>query len=256
MMGYLHTALTGFLLFLSGFTIVGTALPLLHFEVWWIRAMDFPRVQMSVFAIVALIGIAWLWAGEFASKPLRLVLPALLALSLGYQLYRIYPYTVISPVMSAAASEQEQRERPHLRLMVSNVLQSNTDYARFLEVVQETDPDILLVLEVDETWEQALEGLKQTYPHYLSEVRDDTYGMAFYSKFKLKDAEVRHLLNEQVPSVRATVMMPDGYELKFYGLHPPPPYPEFSGSSLPRWCSWPRRSARAHRRCPRWWQGT
>jgi endonuclease/exonuclease/phosphatase (EEP) superfamily protein YafD len=54
---------------------------------------------------------------------------------------------------------------------------------------------------------------------------DNSYGMLLASKFELKDVSVGCLLTEGVPSIIATVLLPDGQSFRLYCIHPEPPVP-------------------------------
>jgi hypothetical protein len=47
--------------------------------------------------------------------------------------------------------------------------------------------------------------------------------MHFFSRLELRAAEVRFLVEEDIPSVRASVRLRSGEWIEFYGLHPRPP---------------------------------
>ena len=73
--------------------IAATVLPLLRKDSWWIRILDFPRLQITV--LIALALIAYWWLGVSPDAAGHLFLAALLSCLL-YQSYRMYPYTVFS----------------------------------------------------------------------------------------------------------------------------------------------------------------
>jgi endonuclease/exonuclease/phosphatase (EEP) superfamily protein YafD len=108
--------------------------------------------------------------------------------------------------------------------MVSNVRMSNTHYDRFLAVVRENDPDILLINEPDHKWATEIAELDNTFPYSIKCPLENTYGMMFYSKFKLLNEEIRFLVEEGIPSFYSIVMLPSGKQFAFYTVHPQPPH--------------------------------
>ena len=71
--------------------------------------------------------------------------------------------------------------------------------------------------------------LKQDYPYTIEVPQDNTYGMLFYSKYRLEDARVNFLVKGDIPSIKCEVVLPDGEKIQLWGLHPEPPVP---GESL------------------------
>jgi endonuclease/exonuclease/phosphatase (EEP) superfamily protein YafD len=73
----------------------------------------------------------------------------------------------------------------NLRVMVSNVLTSNQRYGDFIDYVRSTNPEILVVMEVDLKWQQQLESLKASLPYTFVRPSSDNFGIAIFSKFPL-----------------------------------------------------------------------
>jgi endonuclease/exonuclease/phosphatase (EEP) superfamily protein YafD len=110
----------------------------------------------------------------------------------------------------------------------------NREYGRFLRVVQETDPDIVLALETDAAWLEALEPLAQSYPYVVRQPQDNYYGMVLLSRLALIDPEINFLVQKDIPSIHTLVELRCGEEVSFYGLHPRPPEPIRDQTSAPR----------------------
>lgn len=146
------------------------------------------------------------------------------------QASHILPFTPIWATQAKAARTCDPGER--MSLLVLNVLQSNRDYGAALNLVASRSPDLVLLLETDESWREAMAPMRDRYPERVEQPQDNTYGLLFYSRFPLRDATVRHLLQEDVPSLRTAIVLPDGEHVTFHGLHPRPPHP--GHSSAPR----------------------
>jgi endonuclease/exonuclease/phosphatase (EEP) superfamily protein YafD len=210
--------------------IVATAVPLLRHGAWWIRALEFPRAQITTLGLAA-GAIAWglLDRGETLIQ----ISFALLAVSLGWQLIRIARYSPLVP--KQLIRERKGLEgRESLRLVSCNVYQFNRRSEALLQVLREEKPDVILLLEADDWWAAELKPLHEEYPYRLDQAQDDTYGMLFLSRLKLKDAEIRFLRREHIPSVKGWLILPSGRRVRLYGLHPEPPYPEFADTSRQR----------------------
>ncbi len=200
---------------LAALILVVTVLPLLDTTVWWIRVMDFPRLQIAIAGAVVLAGALAL------SGPTRVVIPVLMAIACGYHLWRISPYTIFAPVEMTLAPEG-----PHtVRILSSNVLMENDRHDLLRAVIDRVDPDILLLMETDETWIAAMEPVLDRYSTILREPMDNHYGMLFATRLPVDDARIVRLTNSDTPSVFAALRAPDGTRFRFVGLHPRPPVP-------------------------------
>jgi endonuclease/exonuclease/phosphatase (EEP) superfamily protein YafD len=147
-----------------------------------------------------------------------------LSLAAVYQFTRILPYTRF--VSRQVKPADPQRTRATLRLMVANVLMTNRQSEKLLDLVRGYDPDLLLTVETDSYWADALSVLNAEYPHIVSRPLDNTYGMILHSKRPLENAEVRFLIESDIPSIHAYVTLDDGSRVRLYFLHPRPPYPK------------------------------
>ena len=106
---------------------------------WWIRACEFPRVQIVSLAV--LVAFAALWLGNDGLQKWVL---AILVVVLALQLYRILPWTRLWPLqVQSAESGQEDR---CVTLMIANVLTPNRNSEGLIRQVQEHRPDVLLTL--------------------------------------------------------------------------------------------------------------
>lgn len=111
---------------------------------------------------------------------------------------------------------------PELSVLSLNVHRSNPRRQAVLDYVVGANADIVLLMEVDEAWMDALVPLVDGYPHRLAEPRPDNFGMVLLSRVPIEEARVMWLGPSQVPSVTARVNHA-GRELLFVGTHPVPP---------------------------------
>ncbi|PVA12011.1 endonuclease [Pelagivirga sediminicola] len=195
--------------------VVVTFLPMANTNVWWIRAMDFPRPQIAV------VGGAVLIAALFVPGVTRVVVPVLMVVACGYQLWRIYPYTVFAPVELKLASDGPDA----VRMLSSNVLMENERHDLLLGEIEKFDPDILLLMETDQAWIDAVEPALAGYSTIIRQPKDDHYGMLFATRLPAQKAEFVRLTTDETPSVFAELTAPNGTTFRFVGLHPRPPVP-------------------------------
>lgn len=192
-----------------------TFIPIVNTNIWWVRVMDFPRIQIAVAAVIVLV------AGLSISGPGRVVVPLLMIAACSYQLWRIFPYTALAkPDLELAAEGKNS-----IRILSSNVLMENKRHGDLTRVIDGFDPDILLLMETDQEWLDALEPVLARYSTVVREPRDDHYGMIFATRLDADDARIVYLTTEDTPSAFAQIKSPDGIPFRFVGLHPRPPVP-------------------------------
>ena len=216
---YLATALTSLV----------TLLPLWQNPVWWVRGLDFPRLQF-----ITLIGVLTLLAGwrldfsQAASWPVLLLNLSYLV----YHLWWILPYTQLYP------KEVKTETNPHsphtLTLLNSNVLATNRHANSLLALVREHQPDILVTLESNMWWQAQLSVLETDYRYTIQCPLENLYGMHVYSRLPLSDCHISYLVEEDVPSIHCLIEFEGGAQVRAHFLHPAPPSPTENDESAPR----------------------
>ncbi len=219
-----------FFLILAVLTIIATIIPLSKNENWWVRAFDFPRMQIIAGGLICLAGF---WHYNHGKGPLQLGLEIALAACIVYQSWRIFPYTVFAKKMVLDSSANQDKQ-DHIRVVVTNVLETNRNYEACLNMLRKADPDVILAVETDQKWQDHLKPLEADYPYTVFMPLSNTYGMLFYSRFKLINPKIRFLLENDVPSVHTLIELPSGTPIIFHGLHPRPPAPQEAETSVPR----------------------
>ncbi len=225
------TALRIVLTVLAVVLVLATALPLTRSSEWWVRMFDFPRMQIAVAAVVVLALYATfdVWMGE--PTKWEWVLLVALAAATAYQVVRMVPYTPLHSVQTLDAEAALADSSRRFRFVVSNVLMENRDGDRWLRVMREADPDVIAAVETDGWWAETARALADDYPHHVEVPQDDTYGMLVYSKLPLTSTEVRHLVEQEVPSLFLTVELRSGEPVSLVVLHPRPPRPDIQQDS-------------------------
>ena len=204
-------------------------MPLIRTDAWWVRSFDFPRAQIAIVGFVVFV-LLYVFL-----TPLNLtegILLSVLLFSLGFLVFRIFPYTPFAPVQVESAIDPAGHDT--VSLMCANVLQSNRDASKLLQVVAEYDPDLLLAVETDEWWEQTLSALEENYPYCVRHPLDNTYGMLFYSRLELDEAEIKFLVAEDIPSIFARMKLKSGEPVEVICVHPQPPRPDKQQDSTQR----------------------
>ncbi|MEP6263011.1 MAG: endonuclease/exonuclease/phosphatase family protein [Gillisia sp.] len=218
-----------FFIFLNVLMLIPTIASLTKFDEWWVRAFDFPRIQISILILAVLIITALIGSYE---DLWQIILTSLLALSLVYQLIKIFPYTLLS--RKQVLSFHGNDPNAIISILVSNVLTTNTRYDKLIDLVNKKKPDILLTLESDKKWEEELSILEKYYPFTVKIPLDNLYGMHLYSKLKLEEVDVKYLIKEDIPSIHGYLRLNNHTKVKFHALHPKPPSPTEDPTSTNR----------------------
>ena len=201
----------------GGCLVLATLLPFWRTHYWWVRGCDFPRLQIGGAAALGAV------LGTLAYRRLRPVDRALVASVAGaaiIQGIQIFPYTRAAQeeVLSVPSDGEDE-----LQFLVANVLQYNRETEVLAGFIAERKPDVVLLTETDEWWAEQMAHLEKEYPYVVRQPQENTYGMMLYSKLELIEPEVRFLVKEGIPSIRARMRLRNGEEIWFYGVHPEPP---------------------------------
>ncbi|MEX0737834.1 MAG: endonuclease/exonuclease/phosphatase family protein [Pseudohongiella sp.] len=209
--------------------IFACLLPLSRNEHWLIRSLDFPRLQFSVALLIMVaadlvvldLTRGWTWA-----------LMAALLFCLCLQAWWILPY---GPWHKKEVGDARSPDPDNtLSLITANVLTTNRDAEALIAQVRAFKPDILVTLESDSWWQQKLDALETDYPYSIKCPLDNLYGMHVYSRLPLVNARTEYLVEEDVPSMYADVVLPSGQRVQAHFLHPAPPSPTENATSGPR----------------------
>jgi endonuclease/exonuclease/phosphatase (EEP) superfamily protein YafD len=209
------------MLVISWSFIVAVLLPFVRNDHWVFRIFEYPRFQKFVATLICFLLLAF--TTSFSELSFQVVTVAALFLCVIYLGYKIFPYTPFQKKeMWHVVSKDESNQ---LKIFTANVYQENTDYERMLRQIKSCDADIVFLLETNHTWEKHMRALENEYSFQLKAPLENTYGLLFYSKFPVEQGEVKYLVENDIPSVEATVLLPSGQKIKVFGLHPKPPVP-------------------------------
>ncbi len=207
----------------------GTMLSLSDHPHWFVRGWDFPRVQIACLSVASATVHAVFFSN--GNKFDWIYLAVTTATSL-WQSYRIFPYTRFAHSRVRRTSQPSPGST--LRLLVANVQMENRRFDRFIETVRECDPDVILALEIDPTWETQLKPMETAYPHVVRQPQSNFYGMMLLSRLPIFHSTVRFIVQDDVPSIHSEVELPCGARVRLHGLHPRPPEPLRDQDSKPR----------------------
>ena len=207
---------------LAGLVIWLSFWSLIPRDEWWFRGADFPRLQILFLGAVALLFLLF-WSGQWDG--VRYITLGLLIVAMAYQLKMVLPYTPIWKKQVAQVRPEQLDRNRQISIIVSNVLTPNDQYHLLIEQIQKHQPDLVLTLETDQTWQNQLTVIEKDYPYRVPVPLDNLYGMHLYSKLKLLNTDVKFILSDEIPSIHTTAILPSGQAVQLYCLHPKPPSP-------------------------------
>lgn len=202
------------------YSVLITVLPFIKSDRWWIRVLDYPRFQIMGLAVISLGGYIFYIGGPEIWETIFLIS---LALCILYQSIVIIPYTAIykNQVKTSTSPPKDSV----VSLLVANVLMTNNRPEKLLKIISHCDPDIILAVETNNWWQKQLNMFEKEYPHKILYPLNNTYGMLLYSRLELRKSKINFLVEPEIPSIFTRVLLRNGEEIDFYGLHPTPPVP-------------------------------
>ena len=114
-------------------------------------------------------------------------------------------------------------DAPSLKLLLANVHTDNRDYAALLELIAREQPDIIALLEVNDTWLDAVASLEKSHPYFRKVPLSDNFGIAVYSRLRLDEARTAYLSAAEIPSIQAMVTLGANRSIRILATHPLPP---------------------------------
>ena len=209
--------------------LVLTLLPLSRHPHWFIRGMDFPRLQFMIFAAALLIGHLLLLDRETITAQILIFATASCLL---WQLWWILPFTPLW--RKEVISSSDNTAKRQLSILTSNVFTPNRNAKALIDLVKQHKPDVLVTLESDQWWQDQLQVLEADMPYSVKCPLDNLYGMHVYSRLPLDEQEICYLVEQDVPSIHVCLTLRTGDKVRAHFLHPAPPSPTENEESTER----------------------
>lgn len=117
------------------------------------------------------------------------------------------------------------------KLLNANVLIENEHYDALGKLIQQENPDIVTLEEIDAYWAAALKPYMRQYPYQKVIPQNNAFGIALYSKLPLTDTQVKFFGKEYggrfFPSIVSNVHV-GSHVFTIVATHPLPPMAGFS----------------------------
>jgi endonuclease/exonuclease/phosphatase (EEP) superfamily protein YafD len=125
----------------------------------------------------------------------------------------------VLPDLSRSTRELPGNGSP-VRVLLLNVHTSSSAFAEVARLIDDTKPDIVGLVEVDERWLAQLTPALARFPHRITAPRDDNFGIALFAATPMTGAA--EPIGYPVPTIVATVDL-HGRALALVLTHPIPP---------------------------------
>ena len=154
--------------------------------------------------------------------------------SIIFLFYRAYLLVFMSIVLLAFnlafvlpwyIGNRETASKSDMKLFLSNVLTSNNGYGSAISLIQNENPDIIVVMEINKVWVNALDVLKRDYRYTALAPRADNFGIGVYSKLPIAMESIKYFGASGVPSIVLSLETDKG-TLTLIATHPLPPIGE------------------------------
>ncbi len=202
-------------------------IPLIDSNYWWIRVLNFPRLQEAIALLILAVpvGLYFRYFRKMAGLAMIFIVSAL-----SYHSFVLFPYLPTGSDFPVA----ECSSGSDLSVMVANVKMHNDPDSRLLDLVQQVQPDLLLAMETNSKWDEALAPLGETMPHTISHISDSYFGIHLFSRLPLESPEIRFMAGQDTPQVVTGVTLDSGETIEFLGVHPRPPVPSQANTTIGR----------------------
>lgn len=215
------------LIILSILLIILSLLPFIQNQHWIFRIAEFIKLQLLFLQL-----LVFTVAGFYVSENNWLCYIQIVQFILiGYHVYVFMRYTKF---WRTQKYEPTDKASDKIKIITCNIYQFNQDYKRFIDLINQEQPDIFLTMESNSDWEKALRVLEKEYPNYEKVTLENTYGMHFYTKLKVHQKQTHYFVADDLPSIEAELETRDGHRFVFFGVHPPPPSPTEEENSKER----------------------
>jgi len=143
----------------------------------------------------------------------------------------LIPYTI---AYKKNRTKNISKHSKTISILSVNVYQYNERHEELIKLVREIKPDILLTIESNQAWEDAMIEIEEEYPNFKKVALENTYGIHFYTKLYVNYMKVNYFIADDLPSIEASLVIENGNSFTFFGIHPPPPSPTEEDNSRER----------------------
>jgi len=213
---------------LSALLITVSLLPFITHQHWMFRVWEFGRIQVMFLQLITLaLGILFVedksllfWGTVFIHVGLII-----------NNVIILIPYTI---AYKKNKTKNIPKDTKTISIISVNVYQFNKRREELIKLVKEFKPDILLTMESNQAWEDAMTQIEGDFPNFKKVALENTYGIHFYTKLPVNSIKANYFIADDLPSIEASLLTENGTPFTFFGVHPPPPSPTEEDNSRER----------------------
>jgi endonuclease/exonuclease/phosphatase (EEP) superfamily protein YafD len=142
--------------------------------------------------------------------------------AIGFLVVAAINLLVILPLYLRPSHSNSSLDQDPIRIMLINVNTQRGDPQKIRDAIETTNPDILVLLEINTRWLQQLTWLQQHYDYSRTQPRVDNFGIGLYTRLPMKNAKVVSIGDVDIPSIIADLEV-SGTNLHVIATHPVPP---------------------------------
>lgn len=109
-----------------------------------------------------------------------------------------------------------------IKLLIANVNTRNTRHADVLALIEREQPDVIVLMETNDRWIDAMSPITGKYTHAIHKARNDNFGIALFSRFPLIEPAIVSPGDDGLPSIAAGLAS-EGGVVQLLATHPLPP---------------------------------
>jgi len=185
--------------------LLASLLPHIITNYWLIDIFSNFKMQLLIISILLVIPTLILLRKQVLAV-------IILGINLLSNLYFIIPYYTETSIPST---------ENHLKISSINLLSSNSNKKLTINYIQNEDPDIIILMELTPKWLSALAPVIADYEYKQIVPRNDNFGIALLSKYKMKSSVDYFSLNDK-PSIIGKMSILQ-QEFTVVATHPVPP---------------------------------
>ena len=186
--------------------LLASILPSLFPNTWFIDIFSNFKLQLIIVSV--LLFILNLFSNKSKTIGAILLIITVWNASFIHNLYDQYKFVQINKLRGTTIAS-------------INLLSSNNESKKVIDFIKTNNPDVLILLEYNSKWEKLLLETTSTYQFKKAEVRNDNFGIGYFSKIESEMA-ILNFDHTRVPSIKADLKINE-QSLTIIATHPFPP---------------------------------
>jgi endonuclease/exonuclease/phosphatase (EEP) superfamily protein YafD len=189
-------------------------------------------VLVCLFSLCGFVG-RWYWALDLLSHFRTQYFWCLIASLLFYLLCKRYKtaaataaFALLNLVLVASVymgGSTPPAGAKTYRALAFNVNTANRSHQAVVDYIRKQNPDVVVLMELNETWMRNLKDLFADYPLIKSSVREDNFGIALLSRLPVGESKIKYFGEAGVPTIMAEVGVGDT-TMTLVAVHSVPPF--------------------------------